>query len=81
MYYICKFSDSWSLFDVKANKSHILEKNEIDCLNKLFPALLKDNGKMLLALQISNIQPNKLVNLPGPQQNGSVKKDEALAKT
>lgn len=62
MYYICKFSDSWSLYETEKNTSKPLEKEEINLLRQLFPAVLGD--KMLIAVAISSIQPNKLMNLP-----------------
>jgi hypothetical protein len=74
MYYICKFSSSWSVYDGKRNVSRPLEKTEIECLENLFPELLKNETKILTALQISSIQPNKLLNLPMPEKNGIVKK-------
>ena len=61
MYYICKFSDSWSLYDDKKKSSRLLDKPEIDCLKSLFPALLIETGNILTALQITTIQPNKLM--------------------
>lgn len=74
MYYICKFSDSWSLFDGKKSSSRLLEKNEIECLKNLFPALLNDAGKILTAVQVSSIQPNKLEKLSNVEGNAKIKK-------
>ena len=74
MYYICKFSSSWSIYEVKKGISRPLEKHEIDCLETLFPELLKNETKILTALQISSIQPNKLLNLPMPEKNDTVKR-------
>jgi hypothetical protein len=74
MYYICKFSSSWSIYEVKKGTSRPLEKSEIDCLETLFPELLKNETKILTALQISSIQPNKLLNLPVPEKNETVKR-------
>jgi len=74
MYYICKFSDSWSLYDGKKSSSRPLEKNEIECLKNLFPGLLNDAGKILTAVQISSIQPNKLEKLSNAEGNGKIKK-------
>lgn len=73
-YYICRFSESWSIYDGKKNSSRLLEKNEIECLRTLFPDLLNDNGKILTAIQVTGIQPNKLINLSGPNKDGKVKK-------
>jgi hypothetical protein len=74
MYYICKFSDSWSLYDGKKNSSRLLDKSEIDCLKNLFPALLIDNGNILTALQVSSIQPNKLVKIASTETPVKTKK-------
>lgn len=74
MYYICKFSDSWSLYDGEKNSSRLLEKNEIECLKTLFPALLNDAGKILTAVQVSSIQPNKLEKLSNGEGNAKIKK-------
>jgi len=75
MYYICKFSDSWSLYDGKRNNSRQLNKEEVECLRGLFPGLLQETGKILMALQVSSINPNKLLNLPSPEKQTNGKKD------
>ncbi|MDR6337698.1 hypothetical protein HNQ91_000720 [Filimonas zeae] len=62
MYYVLKFSDSWSLYDVNKNQSRPLEKEEVNLLRQLFPGVLSD--KILQAVAVSSIQPNKLTNLP-----------------
>lgn len=84
MYYICKFSETWSIYDVNRNNSRNLDVSEINCLKSLFQGLLTEN-KILLALQVSNINPNKLLQLPGNHNSGnqrrmpdSVKKGQAL---
>ena len=82
MYYICKFSESWSIYDGKKNNSRLLEKNEIECLKNLFPALLNDTGNLLTAIQISGIQPNRLMKLTSAESNGKgAKKLETFIKT
>lgn len=63
MYYVCKFSDSWILYDGIKLTSRNLEKAEADCLKKLFTSVLEDN-KMLLAIKVNSIQPNKLMKVP-----------------
>ncbi|GEP97709.1 hypothetical protein CCY01nite_39690 [Chitinophaga cymbidii] len=73
MYYICKFSDTWSLYDASRQLSRSLDADEVNSLKKLFPQLLKDN-KILTALQISTINPNKLLQLPSIDPNPAVKK-------
>jgi hypothetical protein len=82
MYYICKFSESWAIYDVNKNSSRPLDKSEIDCVKSLFPSLWIDNSKILVAIQVSTIQPNKLLNLPRPENNGSTKKQaETVSKS
>ncbi|RPE13154.1 hypothetical protein EGT74_06385 [Chitinophaga lutea] len=62
MYFILKFSETWSLYDVDHSSSRTLDAAETDLLKKIFPAL--NNGKILTALQVSPISPNKLMGLP-----------------
>ncbi len=65
MYYICRFSNSWSVYDAKRNSSRPLEPDEISCLQKLFGSLVNDNSKILTAVKVESISPNKLLQLPG----------------
>ncbi len=74
MYYICKFSNTWSLYDGKTGGSRLLDPVEIDCLKKLFGSLLDDPSKILLALQINAIPPGKLIHLSPPAGSLSTKK-------
>ncbi len=66
MYYICRFSDSWSLYDGKKNSSRPLVREEIDCLKSLFPGLATETGKILTAIQVSSVKPGKLDQLINP---------------
>lgn len=72
MYYICKFSDSWSLLDTEDSTSRPLKKNEIDALQELFPKLFQDN-KILAYIEISTIAPNKLMKLTSLEKNAKKK--------
>ena len=74
MYYICKFSDSYSVYNANTGTSRPLEAAEVVALDNLFPDLLKDNTKILSAFQITAIAPNKLAQLPMPQMPGAFKK-------
>ncbi len=74
MYYICKFSESWSIYDGTRNNSRQLDSKEVECLKTLFPGLLQDAGKILTAIQISSISPNRLLQLPNPESQGLGKK-------
>jgi hypothetical protein len=76
MYYICKFSDSWSLYDGKKNISRQLNREEVECMKNLFPGLTGDTGKILMAIQVSSINPNKLLQLPNPENQGILKKEK-----
>ena len=64
MFYICRFSDNWSLYDTKTNKSRPLTLEETELLNKIFGTLLNDNSKILSAVKVESISPNKLLQLP-----------------
>jgi hypothetical protein len=74
MYYICKFSETWSIYDGFKNNSRQLESKEVECLKILFPKLTGDDGKILSAIQISSINPNKLLQLGKPENPGVSKK-------
>jgi hypothetical protein len=74
MYYICKFSDTWSIYDGIRSNSRQLESKEVECLKTLFPGLLLDANKILTAIQVSSISPNKLLQLPTPVNQAVVKK-------
>jgi hypothetical protein len=75
MYNIFKFSDSWFIYDSNKDNSRLLQKNEVELLESLFPTLFhKDNG-LLTAIEIIPIQPNKLV------KKVSTKKDKVLKKS
>jgi hypothetical protein len=74
MYYICKFSGTWSLYDGIKNTSRLLEAQEVDCLKNLFSGLV-DSSKIMEALQITTISPNKLQQLTaGKKESPAPKK-------
>jgi len=74
MYYICKFSESWSIYDGKKGSSRLLEKSEVETIKTLFPALLQEAGQILTAIEVATIQPNKLMKLSAAGNNGKAKK-------
>ncbi len=74
MYYICKFSDTWSIYDGIRNDSRQLDSKEVECLKTIFPGLLLDANKILTAIQVSSINPNKLLQLTTPENQAVVKK-------
>lgn len=80
MYYICKFFESWSVFDGLKKSSRIMTKEEVDSLKSVFPGLLSDT-KTLVALQVTSINPNKLVQLTTPDISKKDKKPEFPSKT
>jgi hypothetical protein len=73
MYYICRFSDSWSLYDGKRNSSRPLTKEEVECLKSLFPGLAMETSKILTAIQVSSVKPAKLDQLINTDSLPSVK--------
>ena len=70
MYYLCKFSDSWSVYDAKSNSSRQLKSEEVESLKTIFPALLNNGNKILTAIKIEAINPNKLLQLTLPEKGG-----------
>lgn len=68
MYYLCKFSDSWSVYDAKSNSSRQLKSEEVESLKTIFPALLNNGNKILTAIKIEAINPNKLLQLTLPEK-------------
>ena len=61
MYYICEFSDSWTIYDENTQSSRQLDKGQVDSILSLFPAF--NNSKILEALHVRSIAPNKLLGL------------------
>ena len=59
MYYICKFTNSLTVYDGNKHTSRQLDPAEVELIKKLFPELIPEN-KLLSAIQISPINPNKL---------------------
>lgn len=64
MFYICRFSDNWSIYDVHAQRSRPLNPDEVAALSKMFGSLFADQTKILSAVKVESIAPNKLLSLP-----------------
>lgn len=64
MYYICRFSDNWTLYDTNTKKSRQLTKEEVALLQNLFAGLLNDQTRIFNAVKVEAISPNKLLSLP-----------------
>lgn len=64
MFYICRFSDNWSVYDTSLQKSRPLSTEEVATLSKMFGSLFNDNTKILSAVKVESIAPNKLLSLP-----------------
>lgn len=65
MYNVFLFLDSWILYDVAAKVKKPLTVAQANLLKELFPLLFLEN-KVLNAIQISNVNPNKLQIGPEP---------------
>jgi hypothetical protein len=65
MFYICRISDNWTIYDTTTNKSLPLQKEEVAVMQKLFGALLNDESKLVSAVKVETISLNKLQSLPG----------------
>lgn len=79
MYYICKFSQTWSVYDGVHHTSRNLEATEVHCLKTMFPSIVGEN-KILIALQVSSINPNRLLQLPMNAEKPAAK-NETQSKT
>lgn len=63
MYYLCKFSETWSVYDEATSSSRQLQPEEIQSLRTVFPSLFSENNKILAAVKVESINPNKLMQL------------------
>jgi len=81
MYYICKFSDSWSIYEESKGTSRLLQKNEVELLENLCPALFVDSNTILTAIEILPIQPNKLMKKTDNKKANSKKIQEMPARS
>lgn len=68
MYYLCKFSDSWSVYDTDANSSRQLKSEEVEALKNIFPVLFSKTDRILAAIRVESINPNKLLQLSLPDK-------------
>ncbi|MGB8190458.1 MAG: hypothetical protein WCF67_01005 [Chitinophagaceae bacterium] len=69
MYYLCKFSDTWSVYDETTSNSRQLKPDEIQSLKTVFPSLFSNNNKILAAVKVEAINPNKLMQLSLPAKD------------
>ena len=76
MYYICKFSDSWSIYDENKESSRLLQKNEVELMENLCPALFLEKSSILTAIEIIPIPPNKLMKKTAGKKTNSKKVPE-----
>ena len=77
-YYICRFSDSWSIYDGIKQTSRQLDIKEVEILKALFPAVIFDEGRILSAIQVTSINPNKLLQLTDADNSEKIKKKESI---
>ncbi len=71
MYYICKFSGTWTILDKEDNTSQPLDPQEVELIKKLFKKLWGD--KILETAQVNTILPNKLLLLPATKSPTTAK--------
>jgi len=74
MYYICKFSDSWSIYDENKGGSRLMKKEEVEVLENLCPSLFVESNSILTAIEIVPIQANKLMKKTAGKKTAIVKK-------
>jgi hypothetical protein len=64
MYYICKFSGTWLVYDGNTHLSKVLPPAQVETIRQLFPAALKESA-VLDALMLAPISASKLQQPPG----------------
>jgi hypothetical protein len=69
MYYICKFSGTWSIFDSTNGKSRLLAEPDILVFKAMFPDSLRGNA-ILDAIMIAPVPAGKLQQLKSVQPAG-----------
>lgn len=72
MIYILVFSNTWTIYDPDSKKGVPLSSDKVALLQELFSKFMADN-KILLALQVSPINPNRLLQLPASGSTTSKK--------
>jgi len=69
MYYICKFSGTWSIFDSTTGKSRLLADTDITLFKAMFPSSLRGNAIfdaiMVAPLPAGKLQQQKTVQAAG----------------
>lgn len=80
MYNVFLFMDSWILFDATNKTRKSLTPNQANLLKELFPLLFSEN-KVLNAIQVSTVNPNKLQIGPEPTPISEKHKPGAEIKT
>ncbi|TDW97065.1 hypothetical protein [Dinghuibacter silviterrae] len=68
MYYVIKVANNWTLVDATNGNSTKLDPPQVDCLSILFPRLLTDTSTVVTGVQVSLLQPNKMMQLPMQQK-------------
>jgi hypothetical protein len=64
MYYICKFSGTWLIYDGNAHTSSVLPPPQVETIRQLFPAALKETA-VLDAVMLAPIPASRLQQTPG----------------
>jgi hypothetical protein len=59
MYYICKFSGTWLVYDAGSHLSKVLPPPQVETVRELFPAAIKE-AAVLDALIVAPISASKL---------------------
>jgi hypothetical protein len=77
MYNVFLFMDSWILYDASNKVKKTLSPTQANLLKELFPLLFAEN-RVLSAIQISNVNPNKLH--IGPESTGAPDKTKPISE-
>jgi hypothetical protein len=60
MYFVCKFFETWTLYEKTNDTSRLVTPAEMQSLRTLFPSLLGGQADLLMALQVTSHPFNKL---------------------
>lgn len=69
MYYICKFSGTWSIFDSTTGKSRLLADPDVALFKAMFPSSLRGNA-ILDAIMVAPLSAGKLQQFKSAQPAG-----------
>lgn len=71
--FLLAFPDNWILYNAAKRRSQLLNEQHVEYLKRMFSRML--TGEEVTALQVSAINPNKLLSLPAGGGQAPIKKE------